>query len=89
MSSLGLLNATSGKSDLALAEYQKALDINPNDAEAIMNIAAIYERLKHRPEAEANFQAGDRVAPRLLERLSLARALLRPAKIGTPSPSLN
>ena len=60
---LGLLNATSGKNDLAIAEYQKALDINANDAEAIMNMAAIYERLKHPVEAEANFKRAIALRP--------------------------
>ncbi len=86
---LGLLNATSGKSDLALAEYQKALDINPNDAEAIMNIAAIYERLKHPAEAEANFQRAIALRPDYWNGyLSLALFYDRQNRC-TPSPSLN
>jgi serine/threonine protein kinase/Flp pilus assembly protein TadD len=60
---LGQLNATSGKNDLALAEYKKALEINANDAEAIMNMAALYERMKHPEEAEANFKRAVALRP--------------------------
>ncbi|HXM14736.1 MAG TPA: protein kinase [Candidatus Eremiobacteraceae bacterium] len=60
---LGRLNATSGKSDLALAEFKKALELNPNDAEAIMHMAAINARLKHPQEAEANYKRAIALRP--------------------------
>ncbi|MBV9885886.1 MAG: tetratricopeptide repeat protein, partial [Acidobacteria bacterium] len=60
---LGQLNATSGKSDIALAEYKKAIQINPNDAEAIMNMAAIYAQMKHPQEAEANYKQAIALRP--------------------------
>jgi eukaryotic-like serine/threonine-protein kinase len=60
---LGQLNATSGKSDIALAEYKKALEINPNDAEAIMNIAALYAHMQHPQEAEANYKQAIALRP--------------------------
>jgi serine/threonine protein kinase/Flp pilus assembly protein TadD/TolB-like protein len=60
---LGLLNATSGKSDLALAEYRKALEINPGDAEAIMSVAGLYERLGHPADAETNYKRAIALRP--------------------------
>ena len=60
---LGQLNATSGKDDLALAEFKKGLELNPNDAEAMMHIAGIYARLKHPQEAEANFKQSIALRP--------------------------
>jgi serine/threonine-protein kinase len=60
---LGLLNATEGKNDIALQEYQKALDMNPRDADAIMSVAGIYERLNRIPEAEANYKRAIALRP--------------------------
>ena len=60
---LGQLNTTSGKSDIALAEFKKALDLNPNDAEAIMHMAGIYARMKHPQEAEAITSKRSRCGP--------------------------
>jgi serine/threonine protein kinase/Flp pilus assembly protein TadD len=60
---LGRLNTTSGKNDLALAEFKKALELNPNDAEAIMHTAAINARLKHPQEAEANYKRAIALRP--------------------------
>jgi eukaryotic-like serine/threonine-protein kinase len=60
---LGQLNATSGKNDIALAEFKKALDLNPNDAEAIMHMAGVYEQLKHPQEAEDHYKRAIALRP--------------------------
>ncbi|HEX3121489.1 MAG TPA: protein kinase [Candidatus Acidoferrum sp.] len=60
---LGRLNTTSGKNDIALAEFKKALDINPKDAEAIMHMAGIYARMKHPQEAETYYKQAIALRP--------------------------
>jgi Flp pilus assembly protein TadD len=60
---LGQMNATAGKDDLALAEYRKALEINPNNAEAILNLATIYEHMEHSQEAEASYKQAIALRP--------------------------
>ena len=53
---LGHLNLTRAKMDLALQEFQKALNINPRDASAVSGLARVYERMDHPAEAEANYK---------------------------------
>ena len=53
---LGKLQATLGKSDLALQEFRKALDINARDASALMGLASAYENMGHIQDAEANYK---------------------------------
>jgi serine/threonine protein kinase/tetratricopeptide (TPR) repeat protein len=60
---LGRLNATVGKNDLALQEYQKALDMNPRDADAIMGLAGTYERLNRPADAESNLKRAIALRP--------------------------
>jgi eukaryotic-like serine/threonine-protein kinase len=60
---LGRLNTTLGKTDLALQEFQKALNINPRDADAITGMADIYERTSHLVEAEANYKRAVALRP--------------------------
>jgi serine/threonine-protein kinase len=60
---LGRLNTTSGKNDIALAEFKKALDLNPKDAEAIMHMAGIYARMKHPQEAETYYKQAIALRP--------------------------
>jgi eukaryotic-like serine/threonine-protein kinase len=60
---LGRLNTTLGKTDLALQEFQKALNINPRDADAITGMATIYERMSHLDEAEANYKRAIALRP--------------------------
>jgi serine/threonine protein kinase/tetratricopeptide (TPR) repeat protein len=61
--SLGRLNAAIGKNDLALQEYQKALDMNSRDADAILGLAATYERLNRPGEAESNLKRAIALRP--------------------------
>jgi eukaryotic-like serine/threonine-protein kinase len=53
---LGLLNATLGKNDIALEEFHKALDINPRDASALTGMARVYESTGKIADAEANYK---------------------------------
>jgi Ca-activated chloride channel homolog len=45
-----------GKYDLAIAEYQKALQINPANRDAKFNLANTQYRMKNYPEAEKSFE---------------------------------
>jgi tetratricopeptide (TPR) repeat protein len=60
---LGHLNLTRAKMDLALQEFQKALEINPRDASAVMGLARVYERMDHPGEAEANYKRAIALRP--------------------------
>ncbi len=60
---LGYLNILLTKTDLALQEFQKALDINPRDAAAVMGMASAYEHTSHAAEAEANYKRAIALRP--------------------------
>jgi eukaryotic-like serine/threonine-protein kinase len=60
---LGQLQATLGKNDLALQEFQKALVINPRDAGALIGLASVYEQMGHIPDAEANYKLAIALRP--------------------------
>jgi eukaryotic-like serine/threonine-protein kinase len=60
---LGQLQATLGKNDLALQEFQKALEINPHDAGALIGLAGVYEQTGHIPDAEASYQRAIALRP--------------------------
>ncbi len=60
---LGLLNATLGKNDLALQEFQKALEINPRDATALTGMAGVYENTGKIADAEANYKRAITLRP--------------------------
>lgn len=60
---LGKLQATLGKNDLALQEFQRALDINPHDAGALMGLAGAYESMGRIPDAEANYKRAIALRP--------------------------
>jgi len=60
---LGRLNTTLSKNDLAQQEFQKALSINPRDSDAIQGLAGLYERMGHLADAEANFKRAIALRP--------------------------
>ena len=49
--------------DLALQEFQKALDINPRDASAVMGMAGLYEHMGHAADAETNYKRAVALRP--------------------------
>jgi eukaryotic-like serine/threonine-protein kinase len=60
---LGHLHAKLGKNDLALQEFQKVLEINPRDADALMGMAGVYEQTGHIQDAEANYKRAIALRP--------------------------
>jgi serine/threonine protein kinase/tetratricopeptide (TPR) repeat protein len=52
-----------GQHDLALQEFQRALDINPRDAAALNGLAHAYEDSGRIPDAEATFQKAAALRP--------------------------
>jgi serine/threonine protein kinase/tetratricopeptide (TPR) repeat protein len=60
---LGRINSMLGKNDIALQEYQKALDMNPSDADTVMSLAGAYERLNRPADAEDNFKRAIALRP--------------------------
>jgi eukaryotic-like serine/threonine-protein kinase len=60
---LGYLNISLAKTDLALQEFQKALNINPRDASAVMGMASAYENMDHVAEAETNYKRAIALRP--------------------------
>jgi len=60
---LGHLNATLGKNELALVEFQKAIEISPRTADALVGMADVYERTGRVVEAEANYKRAIALRP--------------------------
>jgi eukaryotic-like serine/threonine-protein kinase len=60
---VGLLNATLGKNDLALREFQRALEINPRDADALIGMAGVYEHTGRVADAEATYKRAIALRP--------------------------
>jgi eukaryotic-like serine/threonine-protein kinase len=60
---LGKLQTTLGKNDLALQEFQKGLDINPRDAGALSGLAGVYENTGKIADAEANYKRAIALRP--------------------------
>jgi serine/threonine-protein kinase len=61
--SLGRLHAATGKHDLALQEFQKALAINPRDADAITGMAREYENTGRLQDAEDSLKKAIALRP--------------------------
>jgi serine/threonine-protein kinase len=53
---LGKLHSQSGKNDLALQEFQHALQLDPHSAEALTGIAGTYEQMGRIQDAEDEFK---------------------------------
>jgi len=60
---LGLVHENLGKYDLALQEFQKVLDINPRDADAMIGMAGVYEHVNRIPDAEATYKRAIALRP--------------------------
>jgi len=60
---LAYLNLMQAKNDLALQQFQKALDINPRDADAMIGMASANEHMGHLEDAEANFKRAIALRP--------------------------
>jgi len=76
---LGLLQENLGKYDLALREFQKVLDINPRDADALIGMAGVYEQMKRLPDAEATYKRGIALRPDYWTGIE-PRGILQPPK---------
>jgi tetratricopeptide (TPR) repeat protein len=61
--SLGRLHSAVAQHDLALQEFQKALAINPRDADAIRGMAGAYERMGRIAEAETSYKRAITLKP--------------------------
>jgi len=61
--SLGRLHTSLSKYDLALQEFQKALSINPRNAEAISGMAGVYERMGRIQDAEQSYKRAIALKP--------------------------
>ena len=60
---LGSIHEETGKHDLAMQEFQHALNLNPRDARAEAGLAGAYENTGRIPEAEAAFQKAAALSP--------------------------
>ncbi|HKW32105.1 MAG TPA: protein kinase [Candidatus Acidoferrum sp.] len=60
---LGHLYVASGKNDLALQEFQKALETYPRDADALTGMAGVYERTGKAGDAEDYFKRAIALRP--------------------------
>jgi serine/threonine protein kinase/tetratricopeptide (TPR) repeat protein len=71
---LGQLQAAIGKNDLALQEFQKALDINRRDAGALIGLAGVYEHLGRKADAESSYMRAIALRPDYWEGYSVLGA---------------
>src|SRR5438552_14562094 len=60
---LGRLHETAGKHDLAVQEFQHALQLNARDADALSGVAHSYENAGRIQEAETTFQKASALRP--------------------------
>jgi tetratricopeptide (TPR) repeat protein len=60
---LGKMHSSLNKEDLALQEFQKALEINPRDADALGGIARCYEHMGRLKDAEDTFARAAALRP--------------------------
>jgi serine/threonine-protein kinase len=60
---LGRIHGMIGKHDLAVQEFQHALQLNPRDADALAGMAGAYERMGRFVDAEATFQKATALRP--------------------------
>jgi serine/threonine-protein kinase len=60
---LGRIHSSTGQFDLAVQEFQRALDLNPRDADALVGMASTYEKAGRIPDAEATFKKAVALRP--------------------------
>jgi tetratricopeptide (TPR) repeat protein/TolB-like protein len=60
---LGRVQADLGKSDLALQEFNRTLELNPRDADGLMGLANAYEKMGRIADAEGAFQRAAALRP--------------------------
>jgi serine/threonine-protein kinase len=60
---LGRLHSSQGKDDLALQEFQQALALNRRDSNALMGLAAAYDRMGRTADAEKTYQTAANLRP--------------------------
>jgi serine/threonine-protein kinase len=60
---LGLLHSKLGKDDLALQEFEKVLDLNPRDADALIGMAGSFENTGRIQDAEAKLKQAISLRP--------------------------
>ncbi len=61
--SLGMLHSSLNQNDLAQQEFEKALQINPRDADALGGLAGNYEHMGRVADAEASFKSAAALRP--------------------------
>lgn len=57
------LNAVLGKYDIALQQYQKAMEMNPHDVDTLIGLSRVYENLNRPDEAEKNLKQAIALRP--------------------------
>jgi serine/threonine-protein kinase len=60
---LGMIHVDAGKQDLALQEFQRAIEINPRDPRAILGMAHAYEDSGRIADAEATYKKSADLRP--------------------------
>jgi serine/threonine-protein kinase len=60
---LGRIHSGAGQFDLAVQEFQRALDLNPRDADALVGMASTYEKAGRIPDAEATYKRAAAMRP--------------------------
>ncbi len=60
---LGSIHRANGKHDLALQEFQHALELNPRDADAMLGLAHAYESVGRLTDAESMFKRAAALRP--------------------------
>jgi tetratricopeptide (TPR) repeat protein len=59
----GQLNSTVGKNDIALQQYEKAMEMNPRDVDTLIGLSNVNEKLNRPQEAEKNLKQAIALRP--------------------------
>jgi serine/threonine protein kinase/tetratricopeptide (TPR) repeat protein len=60
---LAQLNTTLGKNDIALQQYEKAMEMNPHDVDTLIGLSRVNEKLNRPQEAERNLKQAIALRP--------------------------